>query len=207
MITKIAKILCSIVVLASLLSACSTTQKITHASRTATEQLLISEAVVRSLPKQTESPLPIPPGSNVKLDISSISGDKDIVREAVVRWLGQHGYTVRDAAENTAYRINIIIGSLGTEQGIIFFGIPPVQGSLIPISLPELSLYKAEYQTGYVNFHLDIFEWPSGRFVGSSLPFIADTFYNAYTVLFLFTYKRTDLKSPPRLGTFSDPLE
>jgi hypothetical protein len=202
MMMRMAKMFCMGVVFTGLLSSCSTTQKITNSARTATEQLLISEAVTRSLPKQSDSPLPIPQGNNVLLDITGISADKVIVQDAVVRWLGQHGYTVQDASENTTYRINIVVSSVGTELADTFVGIPPVHGSLVPISLPELAFYKADYQTGYVNFHLDIFEFPSGRYIGSSLPFVANTFYNVYTVLFLFTFKRTDLISPPRIGSF-----
>ncbi len=196
---KIVNALCLGVALVGLLSACSTTQKITNSLRTATEQLLISEAAMRSLPKQSASSLPIPQGATVKLDISGISADKDILRGIIAGWLGQQGYTVQEGPENANYRINVVVNSLGTELGNTFFGIPPVQGSLIPISLPELALYKAEYQTGYASYHFDIFELPSGRFVGSSSPLLADTFYNAYTVLFLFTFKRTDLISPPLL--------
>lgn len=196
-------------ILVGLLSACSTTQKITNSVRTATEQLLVSEAVVRSLPKQPDSLLPLPQGAIVKLDISisAISADKDVIRGIIAGWLGQRGYIVQDGAENATHRINIVVDSLGTELGNTFFGIPPVQGSLIPISLPELALYKAEYQTGYARFHLDIFELPSGRFVGSSPQFLADTFYNAYTVLFLFTFNKTDLISPPQIGTSRKPLK
>lgn len=199
MINKMVKILCLGAALVSLLSACSTTQKITNSLRTATEQLLISEAVSRSLSKQPESTLSIPQGAIVKLDVSGISADKDFIRGAIAGWLGQRGYTVQEGAENAAYRINIAINSLGTELGNTFFGMPAVQASLIPISLPELAIYKAEYQTGYASFYFDIFEMPSGRFIGSSSPFLADAFYNAYTVLFLFTFKRTDLASPPFL--------
>lgn len=205
MMRKIAKALCLSVTLVGLLSACSSTQKITSSARTATEQLLITEAVMRSLPKQPDSPLPIPQSTIIKLDLTGISADKDIVRGIILGWLGQYGYTVKD--ENATHRINIIVDSLGTELGTTFFGIPPVQASLLPISLPELSLYKAENQTGYARFHLDIFELPSGRFIASSSPFLADTFYNAYTVLFLFTFNRTDLISPPQLGIFRKPLK
>ena len=196
---KMVKALCLGVALVGLLSACSTTQKITNSLRTATEQLLISEAAIRSLPKQPASSLPIPQGATVKLDVSGISADKDILRGIITGWLGQQGYTAQEGTENATYRINVVVNSLGTELGNTFFGIPPIQGSLIPISLPELAFYKAEYQTGYASYHFDIFELPSGRFVGSSSPFLADTFYNAYTVLFLFTFKRTDLVSPPLL--------
>jgi hypothetical protein len=114
----------------------------------------------------------------------------------VAGWLGQHGYTVEGNAENATHRINIVLNSLGTELGNTFFGIPAIQASLIPISLPELAIYKADYQTGYANFYFDIFELPSNRFVASSSPFIADTFFNAYTVLFVFTHKSTNLVSP-----------
>lgn len=199
MMKRTVKALCLSVLLAGLLSACSTTQKVTNSARTATEQLLISEAVIRSLSKNLDSPLPIPQSATVKVDISGISADKDIMRSIISRWLGQQGYVAQEGAENATHRINIVVNSLGTELGNTFFGIPPVQGSLIPISLPELSFYKAEYQTGYASFHLDIYELPSGRFIGTSTPFLADAFYNAYTVLFLFTFERTDLISPPLL--------
>ncbi len=207
MIKKIVSLLCLSVILGGLLSACSTTQKITNSSRTATEQLLISEAVTRSLPKQVDLPFPIPRGAIVKLDVTGMTPDKDMAKGVIAGWLGFLGYTVQDGAENATHRLNIVVDSLGTEMGNTFFGIPPVQASLIPISLPELSLYKAEHQSGYARFHFDIFEMPSGRFIASSSPFIADTFYNAYTVLFLINFNKTDLTSPPRIGTFIKPLK
>ena len=199
-------LLCLIAASAFVLSACSTTQKVTNSARTATEQLLISEAVTRSLPKQIDLPFPIPRGAVVKLDVTGLTADKDMAKGVIAGWLGMLGYTVQDGPENASHRINILLDSLGTEVGSTFFGIPPVQASLIPISLPELALYKAEHQSGYARFHLDVFEMPSGRFVGSSSPFLADTFYNAYTVLFLFSFNKTDLSSPPRIGTFRNPL-
>ena len=88
--------------------------------------------------------------------------------------------------------------SLGTEYGETFFGIPPVQGTLIAISLPELSLYKAQNQSGYTNFYFNIFELPSGRFIQSTQSYLAETFYNDYTVFFLFTFNKTDLVNPPK---------
>lgn len=188
--------------LIGLLSACSTTQKITNSARTATEQLLISEAITRSLPKQIDLPLPMPKGAIVKLDVTGLTPDKDMAKGVVAGWLGFLGYTVQDGPENAAYRVNLVIDSLGSEVGNTFFGIPPVQASLIPIALPELALFKADLQSGYARFHLDVFDMPSGRFIASSSPFIADTFHNAYTVLFLISFNKTDLTSPPQIRTF-----
>lgn len=193
------------IIFGSLLSACSSTQKITNSVRTATEQLLITEAVSRSLPQQRDISFPIPRGSTVKLDIAGLTADKDIVKAIVTGWLGLHGYIVQD--DNASHRISIVVDSLGTELSTNFFGIPPIQASLIPISVPELSLYKAENQAGYARFHFDTFELPSGRFLASSSPFLANTFYNAYTVLLVFTFNKTDLNSPPQVGKLKNLIK
>ncbi len=204
MIKRLKTLALSLVIL-GLMSACSTTHKNTQSLRTAIEQLLLTEAVMTSLPQQTRNPfkppLTIPRDTNVFIDTSGISIDKDVVRHALSRWLGQHGYLVQDDKEKATYRINVIVESLGTEYADTFFGIPPIQGGLIPISTPELAIYKAQYQTGYVKFHFDIYEHPSGRFVQTTPPFLAEKFYNDYTLLFLFGFNKTDLTSPPQLGT------
>lgn len=186
--------------LIGLLSACSTTQKTTNSARSATEQLLISEAIARSLSK-SDAVLPMLKGSIIKLDVTGLTSDKDMVKVLVAGWLGSLGYTVQDSPEKATHRINLIVDSLGTESGTTFFGVPPVRSSFIPFSLPELAIFKTEQQAGYARFHLDIFDMPSGQFIASSSPFVADTFYNSYTVLFAIGFNKTDLHFHPRLRT------
>lgn len=200
MTQTVLKMLFSCIAIATFLSACSTTQKITPSLRTATEQMLLTESVLRSLPKDRDMPFPIPRGSKIKLDVIGVSADKDIVKGIVAGWLGMHGYIPAD--EGASHRINIIVNSLGTELATTFFGIPPIQASLIPIATPELAIYKSESQLGYSRFHFDIFETASGKFLASSSPFLADTFYNMYTLLFLFKFDKSDLVSPPEIKTF-----
>ena len=166
--------------------------------------------------------MPIPQGANIVLDTSGIiSEDKDIVRQVMAGWLGKHGYhvmagwfgeegyQVQGDIDQATHRINVVVGSLGTEFGETFFGLPPIQSFVIPFALPELALYKAQYQTGFVKLYFDIFELPSNRFISSTSPFFAETHYNDYTVLFLFSFKKTDLISPPQVGTFkkSDEIQ
>lgn len=197
------------------LSACSTVHKPTHSARSAIEQLLLSDAVIKSLPERLENPLPIPQGANVVLDTSGIiSEDKDIVRQilagwlgkqgyhVMVGWFGEEGYHVQGDIDAATHRINVIVGSLGTEAGDTFIGMPPIQSAIIPFATPELSVYKAQYQTGYVKLYFDIYELPSNRFVRSTSPFYAETHYNDYTILFLFSFKKTDLILPPQLRAF-----
>lgn len=198
---KLKTLLLSLIILI-VMSACSTTHKNTQSLRTAVEQLLISEALMTSLPQKAEAPLPIPQGSKVHINTAGISLDQHIVRQAVSGWLGQHGYFVQDDKDAATHEVNVMVESLGTEYADTFVGIPPIQGSLLPISTPELAFYKAQYQTGYVKFHFDLFELPSGRFVETTSPFLAEKYYNDYTVLFLFTFKKTDLVAPPQMGTF-----
>lgn len=197
-----------------LVSACSTVHKATQSPRTAVEQLLLSEAVIKSLPEQLESALPIPQGAKVVIDTTGTSEDKDIVRQimagwlgkqgyqVMVGWFGEEGYEVQGDINVATHRINVNVGALGTEFGETFIGIPPIQSTIIPFSTPELSLFKAQYQTGFVKLYMDIYELPSNRFIKSTPPFFAETYYNDYTLLFLISWKKTDLIPAPQLGSF-----
>lgn len=184
-----------------LFTGCSTVHKSTQSKSSAIEQLLLSESVTKSLPRRLEIPMSIPLGAEVYVDISGISADKQIVREIVVGWLGRQGYHAQNNKQDAQYQVSILVEALGTEYGKTFVGLPPTSSSILPISVPELAIFKAQYQTGYTKFYLDIFELPSGRYIQTVSPFIADTYYNEYVVLFLFTFKSTDLLSPPQVGT------
>jgi hypothetical protein len=184
----------------TLFTACSTTHVATQSKRAAIEQLLLSEALIRSLPQEADSLLPISTGANVFLEISGISGDEKLVRDVLAGWLGQQGYFVQNEAAKASYRINAILSSFGTEAGKMLVGVPEVEGNFI--SIGELAFYKAEYQTGYANFFFDIFELPSGRHIFRTSSFLAETFYNYYTAFLIFDFNRTNLIKPPRLHSF-----
>ncbi|SET07666.1 hypothetical protein SAMN05216326_11137 [Nitrosomonas marina] len=184
-----------------MMSACSTTQKTTQSPKAAIEQLLQSEAVSRSLDRQEYDFVSIPKGSKVTLTTTGLSKDSAFIGEIVGGWLGKQGYILANP-KNAQYRVNVVVKSLGTEYGETFFGIPPISGTLLPISVPELSVYKSRNQIGYANFYLDIFELPSGRFAHSTPPYWTETFYNDYTLLFLFTFNKTDLIRVPNLRSF-----
>ncbi|SCX88114.1 hypothetical protein SAMN05216420_101203 [Nitrosospira sp. Nl5] len=196
------KILVLSTIVIGLTTGCSSTHRASHSARTATEQLLISEAIIRSLPREPNGPLPISKDSKIILDISGLTPDQSLLQQVLTGWLGQQGYLVQKEEKNATHRISVIVGALGTELAGTFFGMPPVQSVLIPFSLPELSLYKAQHQVGYVKFHMNIFEIPEGRLVGSTPTFLADTYYSDYTVLFLLSFTSTDLIAPPQTGSF-----
>ncbi|TFH12811.1 MAG: hypothetical protein E4H07_00585 [Nitrosomonadales bacterium] len=198
---KVFKIAALCAVFITFLMGCSTIRT-TQSPRTAVEQLLISEAVIRSLPSKSDESLPIPPGSKVILNTSGLTKDQTLLQQVLTGWLGQHGYLVQKDEKNAIYRIDVIVMALGTELGGDFVGLPPIQSTFIPFSLPELAFYKSAYQTGYVKFNMNIFEMLTGKFVGSTSTFLADSYYNNYTILFLYSFTSTDLISPPQLGSF-----
>ncbi|MDP2203946.1 MAG: hypothetical protein Q8K07_18160 [Methylicorpusculum sp.] len=201
---RILRILVGAVIIGSIISACSTTHRATQSKRTAIEQLLLSEAVTRSLPNDPDEMLPIPPGSKVFIEISGISGDEKFVREVMAGWLGQYGYLVQNEVSKATYRINAVLASLGTESGHVLVGIPEVEGSYL--SIGELAFYKVQHQTGYANLFLDIFELSSGRHIHRTSKFLGETFYNYYTVLLLIDFYRTNLIKAPRLVSFQNEL-
>jgi hypothetical protein len=188
-----------------LLASCSTMHSATQSQKAAVEQLLISEAVLRSLPQDANDIIAIPQGARVAIDTSGVSADQIFLQKTLAGWLGQQGYAIQKNEDKADYRVSVIVGSLGTELGNSFFGMPPVTSQLIPFSLPELALYKAQYQTGYAKFHMDIFELPAGTLLQSTPPFLAQTHFNNHTILLFFTINSTDLESPPRLGSFRSP--
>jgi hypothetical protein len=185
-----------------LAAGCSTTQRTTQSPRTAIEQLLISEAVLRSLPAESQGMFSIPPGAGVILNTAGISLDRALLQQILVGWLGKQGFAVQQDEKNATYRINVIVNAMGTEFGSDFFGMPPASSQFIPISLPELAIYKAQFQTGYVKFYLDIFKLPSEQFVQSTPVFLAETYYNNHTLLLFISFTRTDLASPPQMSIF-----
>lgn len=186
-----------------LMAGCSTTQRNTQSSRTAVEQLLLSEAVKRSFPNEPGEFLPIPRGASVALNTVGMTPDQAFLQQVLAGWLGQQGYLVQKDGKDATHRVDVVVEALGTELSGTFMGMPPVQSQFIPFSLPELALYKSQYQTGYAKFHLNVFGLPAGNFLGSTSAFLGDGYYNDYTVLFMLSHTFTDLPSVPEMGSFT----
>ena len=199
---EIMKNRCVLGILFILLSSCASMKELpTPDQATAIEQFLVTQAVERSLTSQDATSVPLPEGSTVHLETIGLTVEQRFVIGAVGRWLGEQGLHLMPEGQAATYRIQILIQSLGTEQSQSFFGMPAVQSVLIPFALPEISLYKAHYQTGYTRFRLDIFETTTGQFIRSTPWLQASTFYNEYTLLFFIDFHSTNL-----VGPFEDPM-
>lgn len=186
-----------------LLSGCALNRTPTQTARSAIEQLLLSQAMERSL---YDVEIPLAQGASFTLDTVGFSvppvsvntaSDLAYAQEAVAGRLGQLGFRIKPKSEEAMYLARVLVQSLGTAQGESFFGMPPVQSVLIPFALPELIIFKKQLQTGYMRFSIDVYEVSSGRLLFSTPWYAGSAFYNQYTFLFIFTYNSTDLLSPP----------
>lgn len=209
------------------LASCTIPREVTRTARSAIEQLLLAEALNRSLlgvalPVSVDEPLymevtglqlgylsPIVSLPSVSASgetnttptstsaYFSPAGDLAFVKDAVAGHLGVLGYRIAKREEDASYLVRVVVQSFGTSQSTSFFGMPPVQSVLIPFSLPQLTIYQNLAQDGYVRFGVDVIERASGRLFYSTSWHSHRTYHDQYTVLFFFTFRMTDLEDAP----------
>lgn len=157
---------------AVLLCGCGTTRS-TDSARTATEQLLISDAIDRAVQTVDLAPLR---GQTVFLDDSRLSDVVD--KNYLVSTLRQHilasGCTLKDKREEADFIVEARAGAVGTDRNDLLFGIPatnvpqivPMPG--IPTAIPEVPLAKRRDQRGVAKISMFAYHRESGRPVWQS---------------------------------------
>lgn len=182
----------SAILLCALLSGCSVAREVSKTPRTPVEQALLSQAIERALNEATDL---LTPRKSARVEVDGFTDDRYFAREITAEWLRKQGWHI--TAEKARYRVHLMMYALGTEQQETFFGMPPVSGSLVPISVGEIALYKANRQRGFSRFALVVSELPEGRLIASTPVLEGDVYFNQYTVLLNFNFHRTDLLPPP----------
>ncbi len=193
------RFLCCVLMLL-LVTGCAFSRTPSQTVRTATEQLLLSQAIERSL---HDLSLPLPDGSTVMIETVGFAvpptafmpSDLNYARDTVAGRLGRLGYRIHPKDEEPTYLVRVLVQSLGTIQGETFWGMPSV--AVLTVALPELTLYKEQRQSGYVRYSIDIYEVATGRFIRSTPWYTGTSYYNQYTVLFVFRHNTTDLPLAP----------
>jgi len=210
-----------------LLASCTIPREITKTARSAIEQLLLAEALNRSLldvalPISVDEPLymevtglqlgylsPMVPVSSVSASgemsttgsstsgYFSPAGDLAFVRDSVATHLGVLGYRISKREEDASYLVRVVVQSFGTSQSISFFGMPPIQSVLIPFSLPQLTVYQNLAQDGFVRYGVEVIERASGRLLYSTPWHSHRTYHDQYTIFFFFSFRMTDLDEAP----------
>jgi uncharacterized protein DUF6655 len=162
----------SLTVTALAVAGCGTTRS-SDTTRTATEQLLISDAVDRAIQSVSFAPLA---GQTVYLDDSKLSDVVD--KNYIVSTLRQHmlasGCILRDTRDQADFVVEARAGAVGTDRNDLLFGIPatnvpqilPVQG--VPAAIPEVPLAKRRDQRGVAKISMFAYQRQTGRPVWQS---------------------------------------
>jgi len=163
--------------------------------RTAISQLLLSQALERTLDGIS---LPVPGGAAVLVEAVGITRDytpdQEYARKVVALHLARQGFRLAQNEAEATYRITIVLQTFGTEQGVSFLGIPPLQSIFLPFPIPEMALYKSVNEKGFARMSVNVIESATGTLISSGPWYGAATYYNQYTVLFAIMFHLTDLE-------------
>lgn len=154
------------------LAGCGTT-KWSDSPRTATEQLLISDAIDRAISEIDFSALA---DKSVYLDTRYIitTLDQNYLTSTLRQHMLASGCIIKDKPDEANYVVEVRTGSLGTNRQDLLFGVPatnlPTAG-LLPIgsaSIPEIALVKRTNQQGVCKVAVFAYDRMSGRPVWQS---------------------------------------
>lgn len=154
------------------LAGCGTTRS-SDSLRTATEQLLISDAVDRAVQAIDFQPLR---GQTVYLDDSKLAEvvDKNYLISTLRQHLLASGCTLRDKREEADFVVEARAGAVGTDRNDLLFGIPATNVPQIvampgvPTAIPEVPLAKRLDQRGVAKISMFAYHRESGRPVWQS---------------------------------------
>jgi hypothetical protein len=178
-------------VLCAFVSGCAKT-KMTATARTATEQLLLSNAVDQSLTRVDFASFS---GQKVYFDDKYLDGvDKQYVVGSIRHRLMQSGASVVADTASADVILEARSGALGTDLAETFYGLPEV---VIPgmVTIPELKLATRNNQTGTAKLGFVAYDAKAGNVLGSGGVSIAVSDHNDWNVLGVGPFKSGSLKS------------
>ncbi len=131
---------------------CGTTRS-TDTNRTATEQLLVSDAIDRALQSMDLHALS---GQSVYFDDTKLTDtvDKNYLISSMRQYLLSNGCSLREKREDADFVVEARSGAVGTDRSELLFGIPSMNVPQIalmqpvPAAIPEIPIAKRKDQRG-----------------------------------------------------------
>src|SRR3954468_13529319 len=145
-------VIATVALLALPMAGCGTTRS-TDTNRTATEQLLVSDAIDRALQSMDLHTLS---GQTVFFDDSKLADvvDKNYLISSLRQLLLANGCSLRDKREDADFVVEARAGAVGTDRSDLLFGMPSMnvpQIALVqPVNaiIPEIPIAKRKDQRG-----------------------------------------------------------
>lgn len=146
---------------------CGTTRT-SNTARTATEQLLISDAIDRTVQQIDFKPLK---GQTVFFDEKPLAEvvDKGYLISSIRQHLLANGCVLKDARDQADFVVEPRVGAMGTDSHDLLFGIPAVTVPQVPLatsmpsSIPEIPFAKRRDQRGIAKLAVFAYRRESGE--------------------------------------------
>ncbi len=170
---------------------CSTIST-SNTSRTATEQLLISNAVDQALDKVDFTAFV---GSKIQLEEKYMDGvDKAYVLASVRHRLLYNGATITADVKEADIVLEVRSGGIGTDNAETFYGVPEV---VLPgmMSIPELKFVQRGSQRGTAKIGLVAYDAKTQRVLGAGGLSLAISNQNTWSVLGVGPFKNGTVKN------------
>lgn len=145
----------------------------TDTARTATEQLLISDAIDRAVDSMNLQPLA---GQTIFLDDSKVTDavDRNYYISTLRQQLLAHGCELKDKREEADFIVEARAGAIGTDRNDLLFGVPTTSVPAIPVvsplpsTVPEIPIAKRKDQVGVAKIAIFAYHRASGTPVWQS---------------------------------------
>jgi hypothetical protein len=193
----------AIACLTALLAGGCTTSRETEPARTATEQLLISNAADRAAAHLNFN---LPGGAKVFVDATNFEGtDAKYAIGAVRNQLLRHGAALVPERKDAEAVVEVRAGALSIDKHQTLIGIPqfnipiPLAGS--GFTFPEIALFKVDQRRAIAKFAAVGYGAKDGKHIESVTPQYGVSHKTQWTVLLFINWSRTD--AIPREAQYS----
>lgn len=154
------------------LAGCGVTRS-TDTNRTATEQLLVSDAIDRAVQQMDLRALA---GQTVYLDDTKLADtvDKNYLISTIRQYLLANGCQLRDKKEEADFIVEARAGAVGTDRNDLLFGVPSFNVPQIPVVqpvgavIPEIPIAKRKDQRGVAKIAVFAYHRQTGKPVWQS---------------------------------------
>lgn len=176
------------------LAACATATE-THPFRTATEQLLVTQAAEAAA---RQFVLPVKPGDRVFLDTINFTGEGSAYAASAIReGLLRQGAVLAQDRNGSDVVVEVRLAALSIDQMNRLLGMPsltlPISTTLTTATIPELSLYSRRDRTGVAEFAAFAYETHTGKLIGKPLHFAGETRLRSHKLLMVLSWGEQEM--------------
>ena len=173
---------------------CASTSRVSS-PRTAWEQILSTEAIDRAM---AQLEWPELPGRTVFVSLgapyegATAPSDREYLQRNIQVALADRGALIVTEFDQAELTLTVLVGAVGLDIGERFFGFKGTAGGFIPITIPELALFKRTRREGFAKTEIALVDHKNGAVIHRSGPVQGSAFRTTRTYLLVFRTLETD---------------